>query len=201
MTTDLLDFLRSRRSVRHFRQEQVPHEIIETILEVATFAPSAHHQQPWRFVVITDREGKLRLAQVITDQFRADAQRAAIPEAEIQARIERTMRRTGEAPVIILLLLDTSQVREQKDPSARQAEEWMAGQSVALAGLQLLLAAHAEGLGGVWICWPLFAMRATCQVLDLPLEWKPQGMVFIGYPAEKPNAPIRKPLAEIVQYI
>ena len=72
--------------------------------------------------------------------------------------------------------------------------------SVALAGLQLLLAAHAEGLGGTWICWPLFAPEETRQSLDLPSVWEPQGMIFLGYPAEEPEIPGRNTLESSVLY-
>jgi nitroreductase len=74
-------------------------------------------------------------------------------------------------------------------------------QSVAVAGLQLLLSAHAEALGATWICWPLFAVEELSKALDLPSEWKPQGMIFLGYPDEEPSPSSRKPLREIVRYL
>ncbi len=52
---DLIEFLKTRRSIRRFRKEKVPMEIIEKILDVARYAPSAHNSQPWRFIVIDDR--------------------------------------------------------------------------------------------------------------------------------------------------
>ena len=74
----------------------------------------------------------------------------------------------------------------------------MAVQSVALAGLQLMLAAHAEGLGGNWICWPLYAQEAARDALNLPETWEPQGMFFLGYADEEPGKKILKPLDELV---
>jgi nitroreductase len=76
----------------------------------------------------------------------------------------------------------------------------MAIQSVAAAGMQLLLAAHAEGLGGVWACWPLFAQETIQKILNLSQSWEPQGMFFVGYTEEKPAARERKSLEEIVQF-
>jgi len=76
-------------------------------------------------------------------------------------------------------------------------EHVMATQSVAAAGLQLMLAAHAEGLGSNWICWPLYAPETTCSVLSLPDTWQPQALFFIGYPDEVPQAKKIKPLEEI----
>ena len=73
----------------------------------------------------------------------------------------------------------------------------MATQSVTNAGMQLLFAAHAEGLGSVWVCSPLFAQETVQTVLDLQKSWEPQAMYFLGYPAETPQARDRKPIKEI----
>ena len=161
MTDDLHTFLRSRRSIRRFRPDPVPEAVLQRILETATYAPSAHNKQPWRFVVLSSAEAKSRLSKSITDKFRHDMAADGTPESEIQARVERTVRRANEAPVIIVLCQDATQANPQPDAIRQQAEMTMDTQSVALAGLQLLLAAHAEGLGGTWICWPLFAPEVS----------------------------------------
>jgi len=77
----------------------------------------------------------------------------------------------------------------------------MTVQSVAAAGMQLLLAAHAEGLGGVWACWPLFAVETIQKTLDLPDKWESQGIFFLGFPEVIPEARERKPLDTIIRYL
>ena len=201
MTDDLHAFLRSRRSVRRFRPDPVPATVLERILETATYAPSAHNKQPWRFVVLTDAAAKSRLAKAITDRFRRDSSADGTAEADITDRVERSRRRLEEAPVAIVLCRDVTQDKPQPDPARQKAEATMGMQSVALAGLQLLLAAHAEGLGGTWICWPLFAPDETRRALGLASEWEPQGMIFLGYPAETPEIPERKPLQEVTRHV
>jgi len=201
MTSDLHEFLRTRRSIRCFHPDPVPAALIERILETATYAPSAHDKQPWRFVVVTTAEARFKLAQAVTDKFRLDMTRAGTPQKEIQERIDRTTRRTNEAPVIVILCRDVTRVNPQPDSITQQAEVIMARQSVAAAGLQLLLAAHAEGLGGTWICWPLFAPAEITSALDLSPDWEPQGMVFLGSPGENPATPERTPIQEIVKYL
>jgi nitroreductase len=105
-----------------------------------------------------------------------------------------SLRRMDEAPVVIILCRDVTDVR------ADTPEETVMGiQSTALAGLQLLLAAHAEGLGGNWICWPLYAQEATRNALVLPKTWEPQAMYFLGYPAEIPE-PREKIMKEIIKW-
>ena len=200
MTDDLHTFLRSRRSIRHFLAEPVPVDVLQRILTTATYAPSAHNKQPWRFIVLINSESRSRLIAAITDKFRRDMTADGAPEAEIQWRIERTTRRTSEAPVIIVLCHDVAQVNSQRDTASQQAELTMGIQSVALAGLQILLAAEVEDLGGTWICWPLFAPEETRHALDLPPSFEPQGMIFLGHPAEVPDTPERKPLSNIVLY-
>jgi nitroreductase len=77
----------------------------------------------------------------------------------------------------------------------------MAVQSVANAGMQILLAAHAEGLGGVWVCSPLFVQETIQNILNLPKAWEPQGMFYIGYPEAIPNPRGRKSIDEITLFI
>jgi coenzyme F420-0:L-glutamate ligase/coenzyme F420-1:gamma-L-glutamate ligase len=201
MTADLHRFLQTRRSIRRFRPDPLPEEVLGRILETATYAPSAHNLQPWRFAVVATPETKSRLAEAITGQFRAEMTADGVPEADITSRVERSTRRLNEAPVAVVLCRDVSAVKPQPDAAREQAEATMAIQSVALAGGQLLLAAHAEGLGGTWICWPLFTPEATRLALDLPAEWEPQGMVFLGYPAEEPEEPERRALQEITRFM
>ena len=77
----------------------------------------------------------------------------------------------------------------------------MAVQSTALAGLQLQLAAHAEGLGTVWVCAPLFAQQAVCASLSLPESWEPQSMFFLGFADGQPKPKTIKPTADVVKYL
>ncbi|HVN14998.1 MAG TPA: nitroreductase family protein, partial [Anaerolineales bacterium] len=79
-------------------------------------------------------------------------------------------------------------------------EAVMGIQSVAAAGMQLLLAAHAAGLGANWICWPLYAQKETCAALDFPETWEPQAMIFLGYGKEEPKEKALKPLETIKIY-
>jgi F420 biosynthesis protein FbiB-like protein len=176
----LQDFLRSRRSIRRFLSQPIPPEMVQDLLKTATYAPSAHNLQPWRFVVIENQTTKITLGQALTNQMQRDMQTEGILTKEIKSRVTRSLRRIAEAPLIVLVCRDTQSIR-----SKTVEEDLMAVQSVAMAGLQLMLAAHAHNLGANWICWPLYAPQATILALKLPETWQPQGLVFIGYPAEQ----------------
>lgn len=200
-TTDLHHFLQTRRSIRRFKSDPVPDSVIQNILATATFAPSAHNRQPWRFVVITTQAVKESLAEAMAIEFERDLIRDGLPPEKIQAQLKRSKDRILAAPVAVLLCLDMSEMDSYPDEIRAQAERTMAIQSVAAAGLQLLLAIHAEGLGGVWACWPLFAPDVICKTLNLSNSWEPQAMFFIGYPEIMPESRERKQLQDIVSFL
>jgi len=190
---DLHEFLRSRHSVRRFQPDPVPEAVIERILITATYAPSAHNLQPWRFAVVTTSVAKARLGLALTTKMRLDMDAEGAPETEIEKRAANSLRRINEAPVLIVLCRDVTDVIAETPE-----ETMMAIQSVAAAGMQLLLAAHADGLGGNWICWPLYAQDTTRAALDLPETWEPQGMVIIGLQGNTPAARQRKALEDVL---
>ncbi len=189
----LHEFLRSRRSVREFQPRPVPDDVLERILDTGIYAPSAHNLQPWRIVVLRKPEVKRKLALALTERMRRDMAAEGADAEAIEARVARSIRRMDEAPVVLLLNRDVDVVRRDAPP-----EHTMAVQSVAALALQLMLAAHAEGLGSVWVCWPLYAQAETRAALALPASWEPQGMLFIGYPAESPEPPPRLPRNAVV---
>jgi coenzyme F420-0:L-glutamate ligase / coenzyme F420-1:gamma-L-glutamate ligase len=196
-TNSLHEFLRTRRSVRRFTSEPLPDDVLERILTSAGYAPSAHNRQPWRFVILTDSAMKSRLAQAMALDFRRDLASDGLPDDEIDRQASRSISRIESAPVIVLMCMDLGSVDLPADPRRAMAERTMAIQSVAAAATQLLLAAHAEGLGGVWICSPLFAPEAVRRTLGLESSLEPQGMVFVGHIQTPPSPRERKPLSEI----
>lgn len=198
--SDLQTFLRSRRSVRQFKPEPVPMEVVERILETATWAPSSHNRQSWRFAVLLSREAKARLAAAMAADFRRDLLADGLEPEEVERTVARSRERITASPLAILLCLDLTSGDAYPDARRRQAEYLMGVQSVALAGGQLLLAAQAEGLGGVWVCAPLFAPQAARASLDLPPDWEPQGLVLLGYPARIPPPRGRDPVREVSRF-
>jgi coenzyme F420-0:L-glutamate ligase / coenzyme F420-1:gamma-L-glutamate ligase len=200
-TSELHHFLQTRRSIRRFKPDPVPESVIQNILATATFAPSAHNRQPWRFVVITTQSVKENLADAMAADFERDLRLDGVPLERIQVQVKRSRDRITFAPVAILLCLDMSEMDPYPDENRSAAERTMAVQSVAAAGLQLLLAAHAEGLGGVWACWPLFAKETIQRTLHLENTWEPQAMFFIGYPDDSPKPREKKSQKEVAIFL
>ena len=199
-THSLHEFLRSRRSVRRFTTEPVTDQELDRILTTAARAPSAHNRQPWRFIVLKDFATRLRLAAALSREFQRDLVKDEVPREDIDRQVARSNARLEAAPAVIMLCMDTSAIDLHPDPKRQLAERTMAVQSTAAAGAQLLLAAHAEGLGAVWVCSPLFAQNAVCKALNLEGTLEPQGMFYLGRIQSLPKPRERKPLAELVRH-
>lgn len=200
MQNDPLRWLVERRSIRRYLPEPVSPKHVQQLLTAACWAPSAHNRQPWRFAVIQDAANKHRLAKAMGERLRADLSADEVPTEAIDQDVTRSYRRITQAPLLILLCL-TMRDMDRYPETERQQREWiMAVQSVAMAGQNLLLAAHALGLAACWMCAPLFCPEVVVQTLDLPDDWQPQSLITVGHPAEK-RQKCRQPLAEQVYYV
>jgi coenzyme F420-0:L-glutamate ligase/coenzyme F420-1:gamma-L-glutamate ligase len=200
MDNSVLAAIWGRRSIRRYEARELPSELIDEVLTAACWAPSAHNRQPWRFAIIEGAQMKRRLALAMGRALRDDLTADGAPRELIERDMKRSFRRIGGAPLLVLLCLTDRDMDIYPD-ERRQRNEWvMAVQSVAMAGQNLLLAAHALGLGGCWMCAPLFCPEVVRETLDLPTDWQPQGLIALGYPAEE-RVKGRRPLADVVRRI
>lgn len=196
-TRDLHALIRSRRSIRRFTEESVPVDLVRRLIEAACQAPSAHNRQPWRFAVLSGESEKEALAEQMGEALRA-ARRADGDAAEaIEADVARSYQRITSAAVVVVVCLTMEAMDVYPDEARSNAEYMMAVQSVAMAGMNFLLAAHAEGLGACWLCAPLFAPAAARRALDLPKTWEPQGSILLGYAAEQGRSRERMPVEAV----
>jgi F420 biosynthesis protein FbiB-like protein len=171
----------------------VPREVLESILTTATYAPSAHNRQPWRFVVITSPDVRKDLALAMGARLRADLMADNAPSEVIEKDVTRSYSRIAGAPALVLACMSMVDMDRYPDEKRASAERIMALQSTALAVQNLLLAAHAEGLGACWMCAPLFCGDVVSRQLELPQDWEPQALITMGYPAEQKQS-TRQPL-------
>lgn len=154
-----IDNIMTRTSVRAYTSQPVEDEKVEAIIRAAMAAPSAGNKQPWRFVVITDRD-KL---QQIADSL-------------------HTMRMAKDAALAIVVCGDMTATFPEEG-----LDYWVEDTSAATENL--LLAAHSLGLGAVWCgVYPLSERVAfVSRLLELPGNIVPLNVVPIGYPAESPD--------------
>jgi coenzyme F420-0:L-glutamate ligase / coenzyme F420-1:gamma-L-glutamate ligase len=186
----LSDVIKKRRSIRKYLPRQVPENIVKEVLAAAGWAPSAHNSQPWRFIVLADASVKRRLADAMADAWAKDLQRDGIT-VESDKRAER-VERFATAPVLVLACLTVVDLRKFPDSERQMCERDLAVQSFGAALQNLLLAAHAKGLGACWFCAPAFCKETVRKILKIPDAVEPQAFVAMGYPAEKPKVPIKK---------
>ncbi|MDX1993496.1 MAG: nitroreductase family protein [bacterium] len=185
INTRLLDLIRSRRSIRRYHPDPVDRALIDHVLEAAIWAPSAHNRQPWRFAVVQSQAEKEALALAMGARLRTDLEADGVEEGVIAADVARSYERLTSAPVLIMVCLSMVDMDVYPDGKRTHNEYLMAVQSVAMAGQNLLLAAHDLGLSACWMCAPLFCPEEVCAALDLPEDWQPQGVVTLGYPAQE----------------
>jgi len=196
-----LELLRARRTVRVFEKREVPLDLLLRALEAATWAPSAHNSQPWRFIVIGKGETRKRLIEAMSRRFLEDLLKDGVPKDEAELIVSNSTERFMKAPLLVLFCLAKSDLETYPDEKRSKAEWIMGIQSVASAIENFLLALHALGLAGCWRCAPLFCQEEVKGVLELPEDYEPQAIIEVGYPAEKPEMPSRKPLSEVLRLI
>jgi nitroreductase len=167
---DFYDAVRRRQSIRSFKPDPVPEDVLGRIIEAGRLAPSAKNYQPWKFIVVRD-----------------PAVRAALVPAC------RGQKSVGEAPVVICGCAIEEQAWK------KMGGYWPADAvDLAIALEHIVLAAAAEGLGTCWI--GAFTEAEVKKVLAIPDGVKPIALAPLGYPAAGSNPQPRKPVEEIVCY-
>jgi F420 biosynthesis protein FbiB-like protein len=189
----LLALMQARRSIRRYSDRPVARAALERLLEAARWAPSAHDRQPWRFAVLVEPEARLRLAGAMGERFRRDLLADGLAADDVERQVARSVARIGGAPAAIVVFLSMADMDRYPDGHRQSLERQMAVQSVALAVQNMLLMAHAQGLGACWMCAPLFCPETVRGTLDLPPDWEAQALLTVGYPLEersKDRAPL-----------
>jgi F420 biosynthesis protein FbiB-like protein len=194
---DVLSLIRARRSIRHFQSRPVDPSLIDNLLEAAVWAPSAHNRQPWRFVVIVDEAQRRLLADRMAERLASDLRADGLGEKAITADTSRSRARIGSAPILFLVCISMLDMDHYRDAARKNLERMMAVQSASMAAQNLLLMAHAFGLGACWLCAPMFCQDVVTDTLNLPADFEPQGLIAAGYPAES-REKTREPLASRV---
>jgi nitroreductase len=202
MTTELIQELKKRRSIRKYKDDPVNKELIEEIIQAGKYAPSATNQQPWRFIVITKKEMINEIAVGVKQEIKAIIKRRFFLKYRFSALknnhavkllaatvISKEDILFFDAPVLIFIITEKKRFYDE---------------SCACCAENMMLAAHSLRLGSCWIGFAHF--------LELNKEWMskigvPEGyhisasLVF-GHPDGKmPKAPLRKPLADVINWI
>ena len=164
------EVIKSRRTIRKFTEEDVSDETVRQIIEAGMLAPSAGNMQSWEFIIVRDKTTKYSLSQ----------------EALGQTHVL-------ESPVTIIVADNTKIAEKRYGSRGREVYSFV---STGAAIQNMLLMAVSLGLGAAWV--GSFKERPVQEILKLPEEIRPVGLVALGHPAETPDMPKRRAYKEMV---
>jgi nitroreductase len=210
MDLDLVTTLRSTGAVRAFRPDAVADEVVFRVLDTARFAPSGGNRQGWHIVLVKDGAVRRSLRDLYLEGwYEYLSQRAAglVPfapvtdaaaEAAANADAGRLRgnggdfaERLDEAPVLLVLLADLRVIAAVDKSLDRYT--LAGGASVYPFAWSVLLAARAEGLGGVMTTMPVRRESEVKSLLRVPDELVVAGLLVLGVPVHQPTKLTRKP--------
>jgi len=164
---EVLEAIKGRRSIRKYKPQTVPDDLVEKILEAGRWAPSGGNLQPWKFIVVRDSK--------ILDMIRK------ISPGYL-----------GFAPFAIVVCSDKQRAYEVGGQLGR---DYLTIVDCAMAVENMLLAAYGLGLGACPV--KSFPSIAVKEILEIPEGVEPELIVIIGHPDEKPPVPPKFPLEKI----
>ncbi|MCW4040715.1 MAG: nitroreductase family protein [Candidatus Bathyarchaeota archaeon] len=170
----LLDRVLSRRSIRQYAAQDIPDNVLNSILEAGRQAPSAMNLQPWHIIVITDLKLKQQLADGRYNQF------------------------ITECPVTIIGCADTSVI--VKNPYLKDLYEThqFSIVDVSIALQNMVIAAWALGVGSCWI--GDFREPHVKSTFQIPDHWRVVALLTLGYPLNPPQSKTKQPFNDIISY-
>jgi len=211
--SDVKELIQSRRSIRKYQDKEVNREDIIDIIDCARYAPSDTNSQTWEFIVLTSKEKIKKIEEMTWDALHEKEKEARENNMEKEARL--LTRSFGpyatafsDAPVLIICLATPYQSKFKAkifDPIKLVdenvwAEEGM--KSSCLAAQNLMLAAHAKGLGTCPMTGPvLLAQDKIRNFLNISSEKQINMVIALGYPDEQPKKIQRKEIEEITTFL
>ena len=191
---DVFEAMETARSMRFFRPDPVPDELVEKVLWAATRASNPGNSQGWDFVVVRDVEQRRRLGEAIaffaeTIDGRPDPGNDT--DRRTLAGAKNLVNTLGDVPVLIVVC------GANIYPEGHPRETFMYSAMYA-AAQNLLLAARALGLGAAFTTFHGLAEPQFREILGIPDDRTIGVTKPLGYPARATGPVTRKPLAEVV---
>jgi nitroreductase len=187
--TDIFDVIRSQRACRTFSDAAVDDDLVSQLLDAATHAPSAENRQPWVFLVVRDPKTRERLHDLGERAWEQGgrAYSATRLSSRLLADVEHGIAGGGyrAAPIMVVVAADTTRAHPASIPA-----------SIFPAVQNLLLAAHAVGLGSALTTLTTGFASELAGLLGLPDHVVAQAVVPLGHPAKPLGRPRREPFAE-----
>ncbi len=164
--------IQSRRSVGRVKQEPVPRELVEKILESAVHAPNHKITEPWRFHVFTGK-GRGELAKARAETARLLAEAEGEEEETVSGRVSRERKKTFRAPVVIAVI----------SKAGRDEVESLENYAACAAAVQnMQLTAHSLGLATIWRTGPVAYHPYMRDFFGLEKDDRIVAYLYLGYP-------------------
>jgi len=187
--TDIFEVIRSQRACRNFSDQPVDDETVGRLLDAATHAPSAENRQPWVFLVVRDAATRARLHDLSEHAWEQGGRAYSTGRlsSQLLADVEHGIAGGGyrAAPIVVVVAADTTRAHPATIPA-----------SIFPAVQNLLLAAHATGLGSALTTLTTGFASELTDLLGLPDHVVAQAVVPLGYPSKALGPPRREPFAE-----
>lgn len=179
---EALECIKTRRSIRKFKEEAVDHATIDQIIEAASMAPSWKNTQIARYNVIENRELLDEIANNCVLDF------------------EFNQKTISRAPQLVVVSMITKRCGYERDGSFSTSKEdrWEMFDA-GIASQTFCLAAHDKGVGTVIL--GIFDENKVAKAIHLPEEQKVAALIVMGYPNQECDAPPRKTVEELVKYM
>lgn len=175
---DLMNLIHERRSIRKYKQDPIPGEAMNAVLDAVRWAPSWANTQCWELIVITDPEIRRQLQETVRS---SNPSHAALVEA----------------PVLLALCGELKRAGFYRGNVTTKFGDWFLF-DLGIAMQNIALAAHAQGLGTVVV--GLMDHDAARAILKVPEGYELAALVPLGYPAETPPAPPRREISTFVHH-
>ena len=189
--SNIWDIFQKRRSVRNFKPDAIPDSDIVKIIDAARTAPTSGNQQPWKFLVVRDKnlinkmkEGCIKERMVKYEKYKSGDE----TKKQFQERVISGLSGYFSAPVYIIVLTDNNS-------SYPDYNHW----DGPLAGGYLMLAARALGYGTVFIT-DAISESVTKEVLQIPDQYTRVCITPLGIPVDWPDTPPKKNLNDLIVY-
>jgi len=176
--SDLMDIIKSRRSIRRYQDKPVPDELVNKLLEAARWAPSWANTQCWHFVVVKEDGIKKKIQKTISS--RNPSSLAII-----------------NAPVLLVVCGQLKRAGFYNDKFPTKFGDWFM-YDLGLATQNICLAAHDSGLGTVIV--GLFDHDKVGEIVNLPAAHEVLALIPLGYPDHEPSPPKRREVQEFTHY-
>ena len=173
-----LELVQNRQSDRAYLDKAVETEKIERILEAARLAPSACNAQPWKFIVVTDVEKRLEVADATA------------------SKLLSMNHFTKQAPVQLVLIEESANFTSSVGGWAKNKH--FPHIDLGIVAAHISLAATDEGLGSCIIGW--CDEKKVQKALEIPKNKRVMLVILLGYSAQPLREKKRKEMAEIVSY-